>query len=396
MTDQTRRRYLTCAGAIASIGVAAPWSPVTRALSPTSAARAAPWPLYQQFLDRFMQGDGRVIDFSTRTRQSTSEGQSYGMVFALIADDRDTFDRLWQWSVVNLGDGRVDDKLPAWQWGRRNDGTWGVMDRNSAADADLWFAFALAEAARWWNAPAYASAARALLRLVAAREVVTLPGFGPMLLPGPQGFVEHGSGGFRIWRVNPSYLPVPLLRRLAAFDPSGPWGTLAGQAAKLISAVSRAGIVPDWSAYSAGARARGFLRDPVKGDVSSYDAVRVYLWAGMTPKKDATRHGLIQALLPNAARLEGRPAPPEKMYVETARVEGVGPPGFSAALLPFLKAVSSPALTTQWARAQEIVGAPSGAGGPTYYDTVLGLFGLGFVEGRYRFSASGHLDMRRH
>ncbi len=396
MTNRTRRRYLTRAGAIGSIALAASWPPVARALSPTSAPRASPWPLYLQFLERFVQADGRVIDFSTHARQSTSEGQSYGMVFALIANDRATFDRLWRWSVANLGDGRLDDKLPAWQWGRHDDGTWGVVDRNSAAHADLWFAFALAEAARLWNVPSYAGAARDLLSLVAMQEIVTLPGFGPMLLPGPQGFVDSGPGSWRSWRVNPSYLPVPLLRRLAAFDPAGPWGMLAGQAAKLISAVYHAGIVPEWSIYRAGVRRQGFLRDPVKGDVSSYDAVRVYLWAGMTPEKDSTRRALIQALLPNAARVEGRPAPPEKMHAETGRAEGVGPPGFSAALLPFLKAVGSPALTTQWARAQEIVGAPSGASGPTYYDTVLGLFGLGFVEGRYRFSPSGQLDMRRH
>lgn len=74
------------------------------------------------------------------------------MVFPLIADDRDAFDRLWRWSVDHLGDGRLDDKLPAWQWGHRdNDGTWGVMDLNSAADADLWFVFALDEASRLWN-----------------------------------------------------------------------------------------------------------------------------------------------------------------------------------------------------------------------------------------------------
>ncbi len=305
------------------------------------APRASAWPLYLQFLARFVQADGRVIDFSTRAHQSTSEGQSYGMVFALIAGDRATFDRLWQWSVTNLGDGRLDDKLPAWQWGHRDNGTWGIMDRNSAADADLWFAFALAEAARVWSSPAYASAARALLRLVASQEVVTLPGFGPMLLPGPQGFIKDGPGHCRNWRVNPSYLPVPLLRRLAVFDPAGPWGTLAGQAAILVRTVSSVGIVPDWATYSAGDCGHGFLRDPARGNVSSYDAVRVYLWAGMTSDKDDARRALIQALLPNAARVEDNPVPPERMHVETGRVEGVGPLGFSAALLPFLKAVGS-------------------------------------------------------
>ncbi|MCO4891300.1 cellulose synthase complex periplasmic endoglucanase BcsZ [Cupriavidus sp. WGtm5] len=392
MTNPARRRYVTYACALGASALTAAWPTETRALAPSVTPPASPWPLYRQFLERFVQADGRVIDFSTRTLQSTSEGQSYGMMFALVADDRDTFDRLWRWSVAHLGDGRLDDKLPAWQWGRRDDGTWGVLDRNPAADADLWFAFALAEAARLWHAPAYADAARALLRLVAAQEVATLPGFGPMLLPGPAGFIDSGPDGSRSWRLNPSYLPVPLMRRLAAFDPPGPWGGLAAQAARLIRAVSRAGIVPDWSAYRAGARRRGFVRDPVKGDLSSYDAVRVYLWAGMTPEQDSTRGAMMQALLPNAARLAGRAAPPEKMYAESGKVEGIGPPAFSAALLPFLNAADSPALAAQWARAREIVGAPSGPGGPTYYDTVLGLFGLGFMEGRYRFSASGHLD----
>ncbi|MGN5480011.1 glycosyl hydrolase family 8 [Cupriavidus basilensis] len=86
--------------------------------------------------------------------------------------------------------------------------------------------------------------------------------------------ITNGPGLCRTWRVNPSYLPVPLLRRLAIFDPEGPWGALAGQAAKLVRELSLAGIVPDWAAYRAGDCGHGFLRDPVKGDVSSYDAVR--------------------------------------------------------------------------------------------------------------------------
>ncbi|ULX50720.1 endo-1,4-D-glucanase [Cupriavidus taiwanensis] len=393
MTNPARRRYVTYACALGASALTAAWPTETRAHAPPAMRRASRWPLYRQFLERFVQADGRVIDYSTPTLQSTSEGQSYGMVFALVADDRDAFDRLWRWSVAHLGNGRLDDKLPAWQWGRRDDGTWGVLDRNPAADADLWFAFALAEAARLWQAPSYADAAHALLRRVAAQEVATLPGFGPMLLPGPQGFIDDGPDGSRRWRLNASYLPVPLLRRLAAFDPSGPWDKLAAQAARLIGAVSHAGIVPDWSAYRAGGRRQGFVRDPVKGDVSSYDAVRVYLWAGMTPQQDSTRRALMRALLPNAARVAGRAAPPEKMYAQSGKVEGTGPPAFSAALLPFLQAAGSPALATQMARAQKIVGAPSGPGAPTYYDTVLGLFGLGFMEGRYRFSASGQLDM---
>lgn len=399
MADRARRRHLVQLARLGAAGAALLAAPLAACAAPAGKAPAAapcPWPLYRQFLSRFVQADGRVVDPSTREQHSTSEGQSYGMVFALVANDRATFDRLWQWSVANLGAGNLADKLPAWQWGRRNDNSWGVIDANPASDADLWFAFALAEAARVWKAPAYGDAARALLALVAKQEVVTLPDFGTMLLPGPQGFVEGKPDGVRTWRLNASYLPVPVLRRLAAFDRNGPWGALATQTPKFIEAVAKQGIVPDWSAYRAGGTggdASGFITDPAKGDLSSYDAIRVYLWAGMTPAADGASRALMRALLPNAQRMDGRAAPPEKMHADTGALDGNGPPGFSAALLPFLKAADSPALAAQRARAEAMVDAPPGPNAPAYYDTVLGLFGLGHIEGRYRFSPSGQLEM---
>lgn len=416
MADRARRRLLAQLARLGAAGAALLAAPLTACAagtvtdSATAGASAArrppagappsarcPWPLYQQFVARFVQADGRVLDPSTREQQSTSEGQSYGMVFALIANDRLTFDRLWRWSVANLGGGNLTDKLPAWQWGRRNDGSWGVIDANPASDADLWFAYALAEAARVWKAPAYGEAAHALLGLVAKQEVTTLPDFGAMLLPGPQGFVDGKPDGPRTYRLNASYLPVPVLRRLASFDRNGPWGALATQTPKFIEAVAKQGIVPDWSGYRAGGDLVGFVTDPVKGDVSSYDAIRVYLWAGMTPSTDSASRTLMRALLPNAQRMEGRATPPEKMHADTGALEGNGPPGFSAALLPFLKAAGlpnlAPALAAQRTRAEAMVDAPPGPAAPAYYDTVLGLFGLAHLEGRYSFSPSGQLEM---
>ncbi|MCY1329744.1 Endoglucanase [compost metagenome] len=388
-----RRRALLGAGAIGALGAVAGAMPaVAAAVAAAPARRGCPWPLYEQFLSRFMQADGRVIDPSVRAQHSTSEGQSYAMVFALIANDRATFDKAWQWSVANLGGGNLADKLPAWRWGKRDDGSWGVMDANPAADADLWYAYALAEAARAWKAPAYAQAARALLRLAAKHEVVTLPGFGPMLLPGPQGFVHDKGDGAQVWRLNASYLPVPLLRRLAVFDPAGPWSALASQVPAMVQAVAPRGIVPDWSAYQSGPhRPAGWSTDPDKGDVGSYDAIRVYLWAGLTPKADAASRRLMQALAPVAQLMQGRPAPPETMHAATGALAGDGPPGFSAALVPFLQAAGSPAAAVQRTRAQGLADAASRA---TYYDTVLGLFGLGHADGHYHFVPSGQLELR--
>jgi len=66
---------------------------------------AANWPLWNDFKQHFIKPDGRVIDASTPQLHSSSEGQSYGMFFALIANDQPTFDLLWRWSVNNLSGG---------------------------------------------------------------------------------------------------------------------------------------------------------------------------------------------------------------------------------------------------------------------------------------------------
>ena len=46
-----------------------------------SCGSGADWPLWQAFVERHIQSDGRVIDHATERLHSTSEGQSYAMVF---------------------------------------------------------------------------------------------------------------------------------------------------------------------------------------------------------------------------------------------------------------------------------------------------------------------------
>src|ERR1700753_3405773 len=72
------------------------------------AATCDDWPAYRAFVSRFVQQDGRVVDFSTPAQQTTSEGQSYGMFFALVANDRATFDRLLAWTRTNLAANQFD------------------------------------------------------------------------------------------------------------------------------------------------------------------------------------------------------------------------------------------------------------------------------------------------
>ncbi|MGT2474216.1 cellulose synthase complex periplasmic endoglucanase BcsZ [Paraburkholderia terrae] len=362
------------------------------------AATCDDWSAYRAFVSRFVQQDGRVVDFSTPTQQTTSEGQSYGMFFALVANDRATFERVLRWTRANLSAGRFggdDVKLPSWQWGKKPDGSYGVLDPNSAADSDLWIAYDLFEAGRLWHEPAYTKLAYALVTQIEKQEVSDLRGLGPMLLPGPQGFRNGGTT-----RLNPSYLPLPLLRALAAQSPNGPWARVADNAFKLVKTTAPLGFAPDWAAYRDGQ----FIVDPQKGDVGSYDAIRVYLWAGLTAPADPLAKPWLAALHGMRDRIAQTGVPPEKVATTTGNASGEGPIGFWGALLPYFRALGDTRAAglaqTHLASLATPTPAPAPGAGqaaqnqPVYYDEVLMLFGTGSADGRYRFDENGRLVPR--
>jgi endoglucanase len=352
----------------------------------TQAAQQCDWPAYRLFVERVVQADGRVVDRSTDAQQTTSEGQSYAMFFALVANDRATFDRLLGWTRTNLSANQFDAnnlRLPAWQWGKRQDGSFGVMDPNSASDSDLWIAYDLFQAGRLWKEPMYTKLAYALATQIVKQEIVDLPGLGPMLLPGPQGF-RVGD----ITRLNPSYLPLPVLRGLAHEMPDGPWAKLAQNAAKMIRVTSPRGYAPDWAAYQNGQ----FVVDPKNGDVGSYDAIRVYLWAGMASSSDPLARAWLDALGGMHQSVAQTGFPPEKVSTISGAASGEGPLSYWGALAPYFKALNDERGLGLARTHLEALVAPPGAGRePVYYDRVLGLFGGGFVDGRYRFDENGRL-----
>ncbi|NLY27669.1 MAG: cellulase [Alcaligenaceae bacterium] len=356
------------------------------------------WPHWNQFVRHFVQDSGRVLDATTPRQHSTSESQSYGMFFALVAGDRPTFDKMWSWSINNLGAGDLTKRLPAWLWGKADDGTWRVIDPNSASDADLWFAYALLEAGRLWREPAYTQAAQRLLTLVEGQEILYLPGFGLMLSPGRDGFAKPDQG---TWVLNPSYMPVPVLRRLAQHAPAGPWNALANNTRTLLEQASPAGFAPDWTRYTSNTATPGFGPDPDKGNVGSYDAIRTYLWAGMTPREDPLFAPVLAALrgMTNATAQSSPPFPPEKVDTRTGTFSGTGPFGFSAALLPYFQALGHTELAqkqlerVQTAADEALSAQTLQKNPPPYYDYMLTLFGLGWYEQRYRFMADGTLSL---
>ncbi len=348
------------------------------------AMAAAEWPAWQRFADRFVQADGRVVDLTFEAK-STSEGQSYGLFFALVANDRARFDTMLKWTSRELAGGRLGPRLPAWHWGRRADGSWGVKDPNAAADADLWLAYTLLEAGRLWQEPAYSTIGRELLEQVRQLEVVRHGKAEHQLLPGPYGFVLDGG---RL-RINPSYLPGFQLIYLAEVDPDGPWRALRESYLALAPQLFAAGVAPDMSIVDARGRVRP---DSERGPVGSYDAIRVYLWAGMTPADSAL---LLRLLKPFAQLIDVHGAPPEQVDARTGAVlrAEYSPSGFAGAVLPFLDALGETRLlAAQRARVAEAQRRGRAGAATNYYDDALILFGQGWDEHRYRFDARGRLQ----
>jgi endoglucanase len=361
-----------------------------------STCAAQEWPLWETWANRYVQDDGRMLSSSMEANHSTSEGQSYGMLFALIGNDQARFEHLWAWTRANMLGSQLSTRLPGWLWGQGKDGRWQLQDANSASDADLWIVYSLLEAARLWQRPEYRVDALQLLKTIEANLVVTLPGLGKMLLPGPEGFVQPDH----LWRLNPSYLPRPLLQRLAKEQPKGPWKEIADNTVKLIRGSSPRGYVADWVGYRGTSAQSGlFVVDPVKGGLGSYDAIRVYLWAGMTPRTDPAYSQLLEALDGMAQSTASTGVPPEKVQVISAAVDGQGPFGYSAALVPYFIAKEQPWLAElQQRRAQESIDAAFVKGSEQradslYYNVMLSLFALGWAEKRYQFRDDGTLKL---
>src|SRR4051794_1608081 len=156
-------------------------SAVADPLPPLVGALKAP-ELWQAYKTAFVSDGGRVVD-NANGNVSHSEGQGYGMLLAVAADDREAFDAIWSWTRAQSM--LREDGLAAWRW--NPDASPHVGDRNNATDGDLLIAWALAEAGERWRAPAYPPASLAISQALAAAVVADSP-FGPVLMPGAAGF----------------------------------------------------------------------------------------------------------------------------------------------------------------------------------------------------------------
>ncbi len=235
------------------------------------------WTAYRQ---RFIQGDGRVIDRENRDR-TVSEGQAYAMLRAVAVNDPETFSKTFTWAENNLArkdaEGYPIDHLWAWKWGQKETGEWATIDPNFAADADIDAITALILAASRWHCPDYLEIARIKLADLWQHSTVELPDGSRQLLPGPQSAFWPEP---EVLILNPSYFSPASFRLFAQVDPDHDWLSLVETGYTMLeesAAAAPVGLPADWIAYNPSTSSYGPV-PPGHGLQShySFDAYRVW------------------------------------------------------------------------------------------------------------------------
>jgi endoglucanase len=238
---------------------------------PQARAELAEW--WTQYKRTFIEESGRVI--RPRNQNDTvSEGQAYGMLFAVILDDRDAFDRIHAWTKKELSREALQaDHLLGWHWRAGK-----VIDWNSASDADLDYIFALLLAHKRWGDEAFREEALLVAADVLEHETRRR---NDLLLLIPGVWEDKDRDGLMI---NPSYFSPATYRLLTEATGEPKWDELTASTYRIWESVGEymgkrkgAGLIPDWCRYTTEGEIRSInTRAPTYG----WDALRYPLRAG--------------------------------------------------------------------------------------------------------------------
>ena len=124
-----------------------------------SQAHAGAWDDYKAL---YVKDNGAAVD-TYNHNMSHSEGQSYGLMFALAYNDRDAFAKILSFAEDKL-------KNPAnglHYWAYKPEEADPVADKNNASDGDLMMAWALVKAGSAWGVKEYTARGEELAKAIA-------------------------------------------------------------------------------------------------------------------------------------------------------------------------------------------------------------------------------------
>ncbi len=232
------------------------------------------WSLYQElFID-----NGRIID-TVNKNISHSEGQGYGLLFAVSADDREAFKAIWSWTQHTL---QRSDHLFSWKYEpcTSTDQTC-ITDKNNATDGDILIAWALLIAAEHWGVKEYKTQAISILDAIKSKLIRQQFGYH-LLMPANYGF-DSINGQIQI---NLSYWVFPAINTFFDATNDQIWNDVYNSGIRLLKE-ARFGqwqLPPDWLMISEeGMRLEGALSQDY-----GYNACRLPIYLMLADVQDKT------------------------------------------------------------------------------------------------------------
>jgi len=233
----------------------------TPASAPPAVAERTAITAAQGFLDTYVDPDGRVVR-RDQGGDTVSEGQAYAMLLAVAANDRSRFVTIWRWTQTNM---QRPDGLLSWQWRAGQ-----LVDRESAADADLDAARALVLAGQHFRDDALGAAGRAMASAVLNHETAQTPR-GLVLTAGTWSTTAP-------WTVNPSYFSPAATAQLGAATGDPRWAQLqAGGTAVIRALLAQNPLPPDWAKLTSSGEVTPTQGPDGASPRFSLDAARVVL-----------------------------------------------------------------------------------------------------------------------
>lgn len=219
---------------------------------------------YETYKTNFMTNDGRIMD-PDRNYITTSEGQSYMLLRSFLSNDKKTFDLVYNWSKENI---QREDDLFSWLWGKSKDGTYKILDYNSASDADIDIAFALILAHEKWGDEKYLENAIPIINSIWDYETKQINNY-LVLMPGANQTLDEKI------EINPSYFSPYAFKIFQKYDNRHNWNELVDSSYYYLQQVitkTQTGLPPDWFLIE---NDQIVLEKSNRSDFS-YDAIRVF------------------------------------------------------------------------------------------------------------------------
>ncbi|MFM2478108.1 glycosyl hydrolase family 8 [Celerinatantimonas sp. MCCC 1A17872] len=221
------------------------------------------WPTYKA---RFMMDDGRIIDTGNHSISHT-EGQGVGMLFAVAANDPESFKKIWHWTQTTL----EDKKSHLFYWRYDPTAPMPVKDHNNASDGDTLIAWALLKAGQKWHNLNYLQSSDQITQALIRYTVVDFA-HHKVMLPGRTSFQFKNKID-----INPSYFIFPAWQDFAKRSHLQIWNELTKDAFNLLKTMrgKMVNLPGDWLTLHDDGVFTPASRWPAR---MSYDAIRIPLY----------------------------------------------------------------------------------------------------------------------